>query len=382
MLRISHYLPPFVRLPEDPINSAKNGLVQAALSFALESVKKKHKVHLIGWKEGRSDAYEYMDGLRISTHPGYEFGGFLKSDARWLIPVLLRSYIDRVPDILHVHSDLNLLRSKGKAKILHMHTPAREENSATYLKLLNRCDVVVCCSNFLRDSFLAGTGWDANRTLVVHNGADEKRFYPANAAQKKDAREKLGVHEDDFVFLFVGAIVPVKGLLHLLKAFGKLRVKNRRCVLLVAGSLNLWGGLGGSPEHQKKYQNEVNKNIPEGTIMLGKQDYDRMPEIYRAADVMMMPSIWKEPFALAVLEGLASGLPLVASDIGGIPEAVGDAGILVPPGDETTLEKAMETLTAEPGLVTELRAKARRRAANFTWQKAGEAMESIYRKLT
>ena len=93
-----------------------------------------------------------------------------------------------------------------------------------------------------------------------------------------------------------------------------------------------------------------------------------MPAIYRGAEVFAFPSEY-EGFGFPVLEAMACGTPVVASDASSIPEVVGDAGVLVPPRDVGALAAALEGLLKYPGRATHLRARGLARARLFSWSK-------------
>jgi len=79
--------------------------------------------------------------------------------------------------------------------------------------------------------------------------------------------------------------------------------------------------------------------------------YSEMPALYRSADVFVFPSTWEEPFGISIVEAMASGIPVVATKVGGIPEIVreGETGRLVPPGDPQSMAEAIgQLLDSEP----------------------------------
>ena len=106
-----------------------------------------------------------------------------------------------------------------------------------------------------------------------------------------------------------------------------------------------------------------------------------LPALLRTADVFVVPSRWPEPSPLTVGEALATGLPVIASRIGGIPEAVGDAGILVPPDDPAALAGALRGLIddrarrAAMGLAA--RARAEERDWSWSWRQLDAVLDAI-----
>jgi glycosyltransferase involved in cell wall biosynthesis len=106
-----------------------------------------------------------------------------------------------------------------------------------------------------------------------------------------------------------------------------------------------------------------------------------LPALLRTAEVFVVPSRWPDPSPLTVGEALATGLPVVASRIGGIPEAVGDAGILVPPDDPRALAAALDELIHDPGRRTALAQAARVRAEARDWSWSWRQLDGVLRAM-
>lgn len=99
-----------------------------------------------------------------------------------------------------------------------------------------------------------------------------------------------------------------------------------------------------------------------------------IPDVLRASDIHVVPSRWDEPCPLTVLEGMASGLAVVVTAVGGMPELIGDAGVMVPREDEAALADALVDLVASPARREELGRRARLRAEGLTWTRTWQAL--------
>ncbi|MHB8352526.1 MAG: glycosyltransferase family 4 protein, partial [Thermoplasmata archaeon] len=117
---------------------------------------------------------------------------------------------------------------------------------------------------------------------------------------------------------------------------------------------------------------------------LGYLPYEELPQVYAAADLVIAPTYY-EDFPIRILESLASGVPVVASEVGGIREVVvtGSTGTLVPPGRPESLARAIVDLLGNSELRARLGAAGRKRIVEeFSWQRAGTRTLDLYRQLT
>lgn len=381
---VQHFLPAFGRVPKDPINGPSSGIVKAALMFARHLARNQHHVSLTGWSEGQPRRHQTPEGVEINTHPGYRFGQFRQWDVRWMGPMAVHSYRRAKPDVLHVHADPRLLYLRGRWKVLHLHTPVPDAGNPAYRRLLKEADAVICCSDFIRNNFLTNSGWDEQRTFVVHNGADTERYQISDPAERYEARSRLNIDRHMFVVLYAGAIVPEKGLQHLLRAFLHFSAQRPQALLLVAGSSNLWGGIGVTNKQRTAYEESVRRESTFQTRFLGNLPQEEMPHLFKAADVVVVPSLWAEPFPLVALDSLAAGLPIIASKVGGLPEIVveGQTGLLVDPGDESGLEEALMSLAGNPSLRAQLGSEAARRAQRLSWESVTLQLADLYYTLS
>nr|WP_309685071.1 glycosyltransferase family 4 protein [Armatimonas sp.] len=175
---------------------------------------------------------------------------------------------------------------------------------------------------------------------VIHNGIDLEKF--ADLPTKSDARALLGWPQEKKIILSIARLSPEKGLDVLVKA-----VQGLDAALYLAGD---------GPE----------RAALTGAILLGHRD--NIPLLLAAADIYCQPSR-SEGLGLAVLEAMAAGKPIVASDVGGIPELLPDAaiGLTVPPDDPKALRVAIQRLLDDPQRGAAMGGHARQRVAeHFT----------------
>ena len=176
-------------------------------------------------------------------------------------------------------------------------------------------------------------------TFAVHNGANEALFYPTSPGVAPNRSVPL--------VLYVGRLVPIKGVHVLLKAMRILHDRNVQVACKIVGSSHA----GGTKSRLTSYVKMLHANCPANVHFEGFTNATDIAEQYRNADIFCCPSVWQEPFGLVNIEAMASGVPVVASRVGGIPEIAADGGIvLVEPDSPVELAEALERLIQDKTL--------------------------------
>ena len=188
------------------------------------------------------------------------------------------------------------------------------------------------------------------RSVTIHNGVDVVRFRPREAERRPGPLRVV----------VVANLIPEKGVGVLLEAIARLRE--------VEWSLDV---VGDGPEHGPLEARARELGVADRVRFLGLRD--DVPELLREADVAVHPARWQEALGNTVLEAMATGTPLVASRVGGIPELLADGseGLLVPPGEPEPLAAALRRLAGDPPLRARLGASARARVLReFTLERS------------
>jgi len=223
---------------------------------------------------------------------------------------------------------------------------------------------------------LAVEGVPTNRIHKFPPGIDTGLFCPGQAS-----RGAFGVSDEEFVILFVGWLLPRKGIDFLLLALRELlsdsALATHKLRLLMAGS---------GPGKDRVEQLIARLGLKDACTFLGSVPYDRMPEVYRCADAFVLPSIatpeWQEQFGMAIIEAMSCGVPVVTTYSGAIPEIVGDAAVLCQPNDFLSIYAALKDLIQEPSRRADLAAAGRARAMGcFDVRRAAQTLSDIYDSL-
>lgn len=259
-------------------------------------------------------------------------------------------------DVLHAHGDvaaalaLPLLRVRPSVWTTHgLHFLRRASGrpraaAERAVRAAVRATARTICTSQAEHGELAalvGPGL-AGRLVTVHNGIDVPT--PPDPAERAAVRRELGLGDGDVAALFLGELSARKGVLDAVEATLAAAGRGAPLTLLVAGD---------GPQDAA-----VRARAGRAVRPLGfRRDADRL---LAAADLFVLPSE-REGLSFAVLEAMGHGLPMLVSDGAGNPEAVGDAGVVVPFGDPVALARALERLAADAGERARLGAAARER---------------------
>jgi glycosyltransferase involved in cell wall biosynthesis len=234
--------------------------------------------------------------------------------------------------------------------------PARRR---VILKYLPRAATVITRSGEL-SRLLAGAGFPGEKLRTVYNGVSLDAFQPREQAA---ARRESGLPEDGRIVLFAGNFYAVKNPLLLLRGVAQL---NSGAPLLVMA--------GGGPLEQPVRDLAAKLGIASRVIFAGRKTPEEIARLMNAADLLAIPSK-NEGVPNVLLEAFASGLPVVASRVGGIPEILDQEflGRMVPPDDLTAFVAALDQQLAAPRDT----AAIRRHAERFSWDAAASAYREI-----
>jgi len=254
--------------------------------------------------------------------------------------------------------------------VLHMHSHSLYElDEAQFDKVLSSVDLVVSVSEFIRKGIVERRPSAASKVHVVHNGVNTVKFTPLSTSNEQE-------HP---VILYVGRVIERKGVHLLMEAMERVITQFPQSKLIIVGS-KLFGDNSETP--YIKMLKQYSAKLGDSVVFTGYVKKDELPAIYQKATVFVCPSNWGEPFGLTNLEAMASGLPVIASHRGGIPEAIGDAGILVDPEDVDSLADNIIQLLGDAKLREHFGQKARKRAEEqFTWERMASEMRDILEEL-
>ncbi|HEY6517302.1 MAG TPA: glycosyltransferase family 4 protein [Steroidobacteraceae bacterium] len=321
------------------------------------------------------------------------------------------------PDIVHLPQQMQFAARFKRALpgvkiVVHIH---QDELAKLDRELLRRdladVDAVATVSEFVTAGARACLPEMAARIHTVGNGVDVVRFRPEARAAEPAERER---RDRPLRLLYVGRIAPDKGVHLLMEAFDRLIREGVGLELTLIGKPGLLPYdllsrlLGGDTRaleavqefyghtlrawlakeilgHRRSYSDALRARLSPAAAtrvrFLGTVPQPTLIRAYRAADVLVLPSVWQESYGLPVAEAMACGVPVLASASGGVPELVADGitGRLVPRLDTQALVCALREMSADPTRLLEMGVAARRRAERLlTWVRSAERLAGVY----
>lgn len=268
---------------------------------------------------------------------------------------ILRS---EAPDILHTSlfyanffGRLASLFARPRAVVSEersMYTEKRFYHVMLDNMLARITDRIIVCSESVLDFTSRQERINRDKFFLIYNSVDESRFDAG--IPRSAARKHYGLSENDFAVGSVGSLIPKKGHRFLIEALSGLSRDIPGLKLLLVGS-------GESQDDLKGMVSGLNMDAQ--TVFMGERN--DVPDIMRAIDVFVLPSL-QEGFPRTLLEAMYTGLPVVASNISGIPELIRDGanGFLVSPGDVRGLRDRIRALYRDPDLRSRVSSAAKK----------------------
>ncbi|MDD5342206.1 MAG: glycosyltransferase family 4 protein [Patescibacteria group bacterium] len=353
------------------------GVTEHVHHTALELKKRGHDVTIITANFGREDRlYDSPLVRRIGfdlTVPSN--GAFGNVTIGWRLAQQLRA-IEREKkfDIVHIHSPVDPVLPLVAAKVIRapkvgtFHSYMKSSNGFNffqrllegYFKKLNGRIAVSQDAKTFFSKYFPGD------YRIIPNGVDTERFSPA-VKPLEEFRNGF------FNILFVGRMDPRKGLKHLIKAMPLIIAAVPKTRLIVVG-----GGI-----LQEYYRTQISENIIDRIHFAGFVSAEDLPRYYRTADVFCSPATEGESFGIVLIEALASGVPVVASDIEGYNSVVknGRTGFLIPIKQPIKIAEKVIELLKQKKLRTQMGRQGRAEALRYSWPKVTLEIEKYYKEV-
>jgi glycosyltransferase involved in cell wall biosynthesis len=346
------------------------GQERVALDLAVEQVRRGHRVHAVSIAPlPHGVLAEAFRSQGIAVHSVPKGRGVDPRVVLGLVKLIRRERID----VLHTHNPQPLVYGSVAGKLTRrvvVHTKHGANPDAGRRLWLRRASghlvkAYVAVSDATADVARRNRECVPSRLSIIRNGIDLGAYHPDDLEARRAIREELGIPQDAFVFGTIGRVSVEKDHVLLVKAAGPLLGPKVRLVIVGDGSEMERVRAASSPFVQSIVLTGLRRDVP---------------RLLTAFDAFVLSSK-SEGLPIALLEAMATGLAIVSTSVGGVPEVVehGAAAILVPAGDEGALRKALVEVQA-PCRREALAARARIRAQAFDVKAAVDAYLALYRR--
>lgn len=353
------------------------GVTEHVHHTALELRRRGHDVTIITSRFREGEAMHAPGVVRIGYNVLVPFNGAFVDLA---IGIRLKSQLRSIMreydfDLLHTHAPLVptlpllAILAAECTQVGTFHTTGTPNRVFDWIKgwfepVVARLDARIAVSNTARD-FTAR--YFPGEYHVVPNGVDVERFHPSVPPfERWRDRDKVNL-------LFVGRLDPRKGVQLLLHAMPEVVERTHgRARLLIVGDSYL----------RPRYQASVPAALREHVVFLGHVPSSELPRWYATGDIFVSPASGNESFGIVLLEAMAAGRVVVASDIPGYRSVVipDQNGVMFPAGDERALARALSRLVEDHERRVVLASRGRARALEFAWPRVTDRIEAVYRE--
>jgi glycosyltransferase involved in cell wall biosynthesis len=296
---------------------------------------------------------------------------------------LWRLMVREKPDIVHTHTSKAGILGRLAARLAGVpavvHTPHGHVfyghfgslTSKIYLlveRIMSRItDRLIALTQGERDDYIALSACHPKKVVTIHSGVDIDRYLNVKV-NVKGKRKSLGLKPEGLVVGTVGWLLPIKGPMYSLKAMTEVWKRHPETILVYVGKGDL----------EEELRREASRmGASEKVRFLGWRN--DIPEIMPIFDIFVLPSL-NEGMGRVLVEAMAAGRPLVASNVGGIPDLIsqGENGMLVPPADPKALARELAFLISNPDIRREMGERGRRMAVQFGTDSMIQKIDQLY----
>jgi phosphatidylinositol alpha-mannosyltransferase len=354
------------------------GVTEHVHHTALELRRRGHEVTIVTSRFRQGEAMHAPGVVRIGYNIMIPFNGAFVDLALGLrLKSQLRSLMREYDfDLVHTHAPLVptlpllAIQAAECPQVGTFHTTGGPSRLLSWTRgllepVVSRLDARVAVSQTARD-FAAR--YFPGHYHVIPNGVDVERFHPGASPIE---RWRDPEHDN---LLFVGRLDPRKGVQLLLDCMPEVVERTRgRARLLVVGDSYL----------RLKYEASIPGAMRRHIHFLGHVPREELPRWYATGDIFVSPATGNESFGIVLLEAMAAGRAVVASDIPGYRSVVTPDvnGVMFAPGDRAALSRTLIRLLNDPERRVLLGARGRARALEFAWPRVGDRLEALYREV-
>jgi spore coat protein SA len=370
-----------------PIPSSRSSSVETVVEMQTNALQNKVDFTIFGKKTKELLSSEKKGGISYVRFKYPSWTRYLKK--------IIDALVELKPDIIQIENRpkyIPHLRDHFPTTQIWLSLHSTRFITASHIgndeliSCLNQADKIIVNSHFLKNFLINQTDCDAAKISVNHLGVDTTQFqskWSINQLSKKVNLEKQMNLEGRKILLFVGRLRKIKGIHKLLQAMPSIITAEPDSLLIITGSA-FYGSDRKTNYVEQLYQ--LAKNFPNHVRFLSFIPHAEIHHWFAAAEIVLVPSIGQEAFGLVNVEAMACGVPVIATNIGGMPEVIvhGKTGYLIDPQKvEAELANYVIQLLNNPKRIKNLGLSSVNRVLeNFTWEKSANRLLQMYVQAT
>lgn len=367
----------------------KGGSAEAVMQLAEGLAQKGYEVTLVTGKttEPQEDFEEFrrrtevpvimVEAMKREISPLYDLLAFF---------TLRRLIVRKRPDIVHTHSSKAGIIGRAAAYTAGcqriIHSPHGHifygyfgRTTTSFFIAVERVvaritDRILTLTDLEREDHIAQRIRPKRGFTTIPCGIDQRRF-KGDGKPRKEIRRDLGIPEEAMVIGWIGRFVPIKGPEVFIGVIAGLREKRSKIIGLMVGD-------GELRMRMENYAGQL--GVKDRVVFTGMRD--DVPDLMRGMDVFVLTS-FNEGLGRVLIEAMTSGVPVVATCVGGVPEIIeeGETGLLIPPGDTHATVGAILKILEDTGLARRLRERGRAMVEQFSLTRMIEDTEKVYKEV-
>lgn len=239
-------------------------------------------------------------------------------------------------------------------------------------------DKIITISNSSKQDICKHYQIDPNKVIVAYPGFDKDIFHPQQEGNQEGVKQKYNL-SDNYI-IYIGTIQPRKNLTHLIEAFSHIILSDKQRVtdslqLVIVGKAEGEGRKGWM--YQDILQSPKKFGVEDSVIFTGFVPQDDLVSLLSGAQALIQPSLW-EGFGIPVVEAMASGTPVLVSDVSSLPEIVGGAGLTFNPNSLAQIEVSIRSIISDRQLRQRYSKLGLEQAKKFSWEKMARTVLKVF----
>lgn len=327
-----------------PVPAVKGGAIEQLIEYIIIGNEKEHKfdidLYTLNDKNLYQIDYKYTNLIKIDETKANlflrtcymlknKFNRLLHTDKTYSVirDRFVKKYKENYYDAVLVENNMDLyeqLYSKFKSERIYFHLHndidcgdiAKSKRKAKFV--LNTADQVFVVSKFLKNKLLKIEPERSNIIRIVYNGVVSDNLKQISLKKQRILKNKLHISNDKIIFTFVGRLISDKGIDKLIEALQLLK-DNKRIECIIVGN-NFFGTIK-EDKYTRKLK-KIAKGLENRIHFTGYVDNKKINEIYSISDCVVIPAQYEEVFGVVALEAMTMGIPVIASNSGGLPEVL------------------------------------------------------------